>query len=158
MSAEVHGGGALSHPSSMSPVVCRAGKLFAYMKNYNYEVKDTGEVITFVGNYRSSRGQAAAITFYMFVGMLCCGLVFSIAAPGGNLWYLLTLLTPLAPWYYYQNADRCAALAVKVSPYRTSAHNPVMQEPIRVMRWLSTQMPLTHTYNSNHIQTHTHYH
>lgn len=81
------------------------------MKNYNYEVKTTGEVITFAGNYRSSRGQAAAITFYMFVGMLCCGLVFSIAAPGGNLWYLLTLLTPVAPWYYYQNADRCVASA-----------------------------------------------
>lgn len=82
------------------------------MKNYNYEVKSTGEVITFGGNYRSSRGQAAAITFYMFVGMLCCGLVFSIALPGGNLWYLLTLLTPVAPWYYYQNADRCAHPAV----------------------------------------------
>jgi len=92
--------------------VSRARKLFQYMKNYNYEVKSTGEVITFGGNYRSSRGQAAAITFYMFVGMLCCGLVFSIALPGGNLWYLLTLLTPAAPWYYYQNADRCGHLAV----------------------------------------------
>ena len=78
------------------------------MKSYNYEVKSTGEVITFEGNYRSTRGQAAAITFYMFVGMLSTGLVLSIAAPGGALWYSLVLLTPLAPWYYYQNADRHA--------------------------------------------------
>ena len=91
------------------PPCCRARQLFAYMKNYNYEVKSTGEVITFEGNYRSTRGQAAAITFYMFVGMLCCGLVLSIAAPGGNLWYGLTALTPVAPWYYYQNADRCVS-------------------------------------------------
>lgn len=87
----------------------RARQLFAYMKNYNYEVKSTGDVITFSGNYRSTRGQAAAITFYMLVGMICCGLVLSIAAPGGNLWYGLVLLTPLAPWYYYKNADRCGA-------------------------------------------------
>ena len=88
----------------------RARQLFAYMKNYNYEVKSTGDVITFTGNYRSTRGQAAAITFYMLVGMICCGLVLSIAAPGGNLWYGLVLLTPLAPWYYYKNADRCVIL------------------------------------------------
>jgi Cofactor assembly of complex C subunit B len=74
----------------------RARQLFAYMKNYNYTVKSTGEVITFAGNYRSRRGQAAAITFYMLMGMLSCGLVLSIAAPGGAL------------WYYYRNADRCA--------------------------------------------------
>lgn len=99
------------------------------MKNYNYEVKNTGEVITFGGNYRSSRGQAAAITFYMLVGMLCCGLVFSIALPGGNLWYLLTLLTPAAPWYYYQNADRSASaplsgLHLSIAGYRSVVHGP----------------------------------
>ena len=78
------------------------------MKNYNYTVKETGEVIRFAGNYRSSRGQAAAITFYMLVGMISTGLVLSIAAPGGNLWYGLVLLTPVAPWYYFKNADRYA--------------------------------------------------
>jgi hypothetical protein len=88
-------------------LTCRARQLFQYMKSYNYEVKSTGEVITFAGNYRSSRGQAAAITFYMLLGMLSCGLVFSIALPGGNWWYLLTLLTPIAPIYYFKNADRC---------------------------------------------------
>lgn len=87
------------------------------MKNYNYDVKSTGEVITFVGNYRSIRGQAAAVTFYMLIGMICCGLVLSIAAPGGNLWYGLVLLTPLAPWYYYKNADRYASMPCMYGPY-----------------------------------------
>ena len=82
--------------------------MFAYMKNYNYEVKETGATIKFEGQYASSRGQAAAITFYTFIGMLSTGLVLSIAAPfGGEYWYLLTLLTPLATIYYFKNGTRC---------------------------------------------------
>lgn len=93
----------------------RARQIFAYFKNYNYEVKETGEVIKFAGNYRSTRGQAAAITFYTFCGMVCTGLVLSIAAPfGGEKWYLLTLLTPLSTWYYYKNADRQEEFSVKM--------------------------------------------
>jgi Cofactor assembly of complex C subunit B len=100
--------GQVTQPVTFQAGTRRARQLFAYMKNYNYTVKSTGEVITFAGNYRSRRGQAAAITFYMLMGMLSCGLVLSIAAPGGAFWYSLVLLTPLAPWYYYRNADRCA--------------------------------------------------
>ena len=37
------------------------------LQNYNYEVKGTGEVITFVGLYAANKGQAAAVTFYTFV-------------------------------------------------------------------------------------------
>jgi hypothetical protein len=39
-----------------------------YFKSYNYSVKETGEVITFVGTYAADKGQAAAVTFYTFVG------------------------------------------------------------------------------------------
>ena len=46
----------------------RAQQIFAYFKKYNYEVKDAGDVIRFVGNYKASRGQAAALTFYVFMG------------------------------------------------------------------------------------------
>ena len=46
----------------------RARQLFVYFKTYNYEVKETGEVIRFVGNYKASRGQAAALVFYVFCG------------------------------------------------------------------------------------------
>ena len=31
-------------------------------------VKDTGEVIRFTGQYKASRGQAAALVFYVFMG------------------------------------------------------------------------------------------
>lgn len=35
---------------------------------YNYEVKELGEVITFSGLYKADKGQAAAVTFYTFIG------------------------------------------------------------------------------------------
>lgn len=46
----------------------RARQIFRYFKSYNYQVKETGEVITFEGTYKADRGQAAAVTFYTFCG------------------------------------------------------------------------------------------
>ena len=46
----------------------RARQIFLYFKKYNYEVKDTGETIVFAGTYAASRGQAAALVFYVFCG------------------------------------------------------------------------------------------
>ena len=48
----------------------RARQIFRYFKRYNYDVKETGEVIVFEGIYAADKGQAAAITFYTFVGEL----------------------------------------------------------------------------------------
>jgi len=50
------------------PIDERARQLFAYFKSYNYKVKESGEVIVFEGIYAADRGQAAAVTFYTFVG------------------------------------------------------------------------------------------
>jgi len=46
----------------------RARQIFLYFQKYNYEVKETGETITFAGTYAASRGQAAALVFYVFCG------------------------------------------------------------------------------------------
>ena len=46
----------------------RARTIFQYFKKYNYEVKETGDVIRFVGQYAASKGQAAALVFYTFLG------------------------------------------------------------------------------------------
>ena len=50
------------------PLDARARSIFQYFKNYNYDVAGTGEVIRFVGNYRASKGQAAALVLYTFLG------------------------------------------------------------------------------------------
>lgn len=52
------------------PIDARARQIFSYFKRYNYQIKETGEVITFEGIYAPDKGQAAAVTFYTFAGML----------------------------------------------------------------------------------------
>ena len=56
-----------------------------YFKRNNYVVADAGEVITFEGNIAPERGTAAYITFCIAVGLLCVGLVCSIALPAESL-------------------------------------------------------------------------
>ena len=48
------------------PIDDRARSIFQYFKKYNYEVKGTGDVITFTGTYAADKGQAAALVFYTF--------------------------------------------------------------------------------------------
>ncbi|KAK9812739.1 hypothetical protein WJX72_002877 [[Myrmecia] bisecta] len=97
------------------PLDVRAVQIFQYFKKYNYAVKETGAVIRFAGQYRASRGQAAALTFYVFAGLASTALVLSIAAPfGGNSWYGLTLLSPLAGAYYWQRGTREEEFKIKM--------------------------------------------
>ena len=58
--------------SDALPLDERARQLFAYFKKYNYEVMETGETIRFAGTYKASRGQAAALIFYVFCGTPVC--------------------------------------------------------------------------------------
>ncbi|KAK9831719.1 hypothetical protein WJX74_006981 [Apatococcus lobatus] len=97
------------------PLDARARSIFAYFKKYNYEVVETGDVIKFKGQYKASRGQAAAISFYVFVGMASTALVLSIAAPfGGTAWYGLTALSPVAGYYYFTKGTRPEEFQVKM--------------------------------------------
>lgn len=84
-------------------------------QTYNYEVAERGDVIKFVGTYAASRGQAAALIFYVFCGLTSTALVLSIAAPGGNAWYGLTALSPLAGVYYWQRGTRQEDFLVKMT-------------------------------------------
>lgn len=91
-----------------------AREISMYFKRNNYVVADAGEVITFEGNIAPERGTAAYITFCIAVGLLCVGLVCSIALPGGNLWYSLALISPLSGKYYLDNAGRKEKVKVKM--------------------------------------------
>eukprot|EP00208_Stichococcus_sp_RCC1054_P002242 CAMPEP_0206135262 /NCGR_PEP_ID=MMETSP1473-20131121/592_1 /ASSEMBLY_ACC=CAM_ASM_001109 /TAXON_ID=1461547 /ORGANISM="Stichococcus sp, Strain RCC1054" /LENGTH=295 /DNA_ID=CAMNT_0053527063 /DNA_START=289 /DNA_END=1176 /DNA_ORIENTATION=+ len=97
------------------PLDVRARQVFDYFSKYNYEVRERGEVITFVGNYKASKGQAAALVFYVFFGLASAALVLSIAAPfGGNWWYGITLISPAAGAYYLRKGDREEEFKVKM--------------------------------------------
>jgi hypothetical protein len=67
--------------SAALPLDERARQIFQYFKRYNYELVETGDTIRFAGTYAASRGQAAALIFYVFCGaravqlhVLCCQL------------------------------------------------------------------------------------
>ena len=79
----------------------------AYFKALNYEVTAAEEVITFTGVMGRSNSQAAFLTFCTFIGLGSAGLVLSILLPDiGAKAYLLTLLSPYAGIYYWNNAQR----------------------------------------------------
>ncbi|KAK9917764.1 hypothetical protein WJX75_007949 [Coccomyxa subellipsoidea] len=97
------------------PLDQRARQVFQYFKKYNYDVAQDGEVIKFTGIYQASRGQAAALIFYVFCGLASTALVLSIAAPfGGSNWYYLTALSPLSGLYYWQRGTRKEEVQVKM--------------------------------------------
>eukprot|EP00200_Dunaliella_tertiolecta_P003978 CAMPEP_0202351090 /NCGR_PEP_ID=MMETSP1126-20121109/7891_1 /ASSEMBLY_ACC=CAM_ASM_000457 /TAXON_ID=3047 /ORGANISM="Dunaliella tertiolecta, Strain CCMP1320" /LENGTH=294 /DNA_ID=CAMNT_0048943171 /DNA_START=126 /DNA_END=1010 /DNA_ORIENTATION=+ len=98
------------------PLKERARQIVSYFKKYNYETKEMGEVITFVGTYGASKGQAAALTFYTFVGMASVALVMSLVVPQiGNWWYALTLFAPGAWFYYFSRGTRQEEVKVKMA-------------------------------------------
>lgn len=98
-----------------APLDDTARAIYRHFTSFNYRVAGSGDVIRFVGRYAASRGQAAALVFYVFCGLASTALVLSIAAPfGGNAWYGLTALSPLAGVYYWQRGERDEEVAVKI--------------------------------------------
>ena len=91
-----------------------AREISMFFRRNNYVVADAGEVIVFEGNIAPEKGTAAYITFCVAIGLLCIGLVCSIALPGGNLWYSMALLSPLSGSYYMENAGRKEQMKVKM--------------------------------------------
>jgi len=97
------------------PMDVLAKRISTFFKNNNYRVKDAGETITFEGAIAASKGQAYALSFYAFVGLLCTALVLSIAVPAvGDNAYFMVLLSPGAGYYYYTNAERKDEIQVKM--------------------------------------------
>lgn len=62
-----------------------------------------------------SRAQAAFLTFCTFLGLASFGLVLSVLLPDlGTKAYLVTLLSPYAGIYYWNNAQRIDEVKVKI--------------------------------------------
>jgi hypothetical protein len=92
-----------------------AGEIMSFFTRNNFIVSDRGEVITFEGTMVPSRGQAALLTFCTCISLGSVGLVLSIAVPeGGNNWFWLMTLSPLAGVYYWTKASRKEEIKVKM--------------------------------------------
>jgi len=73
------------------------------------------DTITFKGIMGRSNSQAAFLTFCTFVALGSFGLVLSILSPDlGNNAYFITLLSPYAGIYYWNNAQREDTVVIKM--------------------------------------------
>jgi hypothetical protein len=100
-----------------------AGEIVGHFQANNYKIKTAGETIIFEGKVVGTRGQASFLTFCVFMSLGSLSLVLQIfekQAFGdgglqlGNLWYLSTLVSPLAGKYYLDNSERTDEVAVKL--------------------------------------------
>ena len=75
---------------------------------------EAGETLVFEGIVQKSTSQAFFLTFCMLGGLGCLALVLSIQVPVigplevGNWWYLMTLTSPWAGYYYWSKAGKQA--------------------------------------------------
>ena len=92
-----------------------AGDVMAYMKANNYDVAEAGETITFKGVLETSRSQAFFLSFCTFVGLASLALILQVQFPTiGAYFFLITLTSPYAGIYYWQNAENQNEFKVKL--------------------------------------------
>lgn len=100
-----------------------ASRLLSFVTSKrNFELKEAGKVVTFRGKLAKRSGQAAFLTFCVFVSLLSLGLVLQTieaASLGegeglGNWWYALAVLSPLAGKYYTDNSGGEQELQMKI--------------------------------------------
>lgn len=71
--------------------------------------------VTFEGLVRPSLGLACFLSGLLLTGTLCLSLVLSILLPRIGLGFTgLTLISPLAGWFYWQKAQRPERISLKV--------------------------------------------
>uniref|UniRef100_A0A7S3NJ09 Calcium uniporter protein n=1 Tax=Aureoumbra lagunensis TaxID=44058 RepID=A0A7S3NJ09_9STRA len=92
-----------------------ATEVMGYMKANNYDVEEAGETITFKGLTESSKSQAFFLSFCTFIGLASLALVLQVQFPAiGSYWFLMTLISPYAGIYYWQNAQNDNEFKVKL--------------------------------------------
>jgi len=99
-----------------------AGDIVAFFQANNYKIKDAADVIVFEGVQAPLAGRAAFLTFCVFIALASLALVLTIFEQSvfgegqglGNIWYLSTLVSPVAGKYYLDNAERTDQVSVKI--------------------------------------------
>lgn len=99
-----------------------AADVVSYFQANNYKIKDAGQAIIFEGVQAPLAGRAAFLTFCTFIAIGSLALVLTIVEQQvfglgnglGNIWYLSTLVSPIAGKYYLDNAERSEEVSVKL--------------------------------------------
>lgn len=104
------------------PIKQVAGEVVGHFQANNYKIQSAGETIVFEGKKIGTKGQSAFLTFLVFMSLGSLSLVLKIfetqafgeGAGLGNLWFLSTLVSPLAGKYYLDNSERTDIVTVKL--------------------------------------------
>lgn len=107
----------------------------ADMKANNYQVFESGEVITFRGLVQRSPSQAYFLVFCTLLAMASLALVLQIQLQdlvlpfiGKPNWFYLCLLSPYAGIYYWKSGDRVDDFKVKLASSDDDTENEVTME------------------------------
>jgi len=100
-------------------------KLKEYLEKRAYKVnkiEPEANQISFQGFVRPSWFLAIFLTMLAGLGLVCCSLVLYFLYPrGGNLFYGLTLLAPVAGIFYWQKAGRLENVLLKLETFNEQA-------------------------------------
>lgn len=92
------------------------------------------DVITFEGVVRPSIALAVFLTALMLTATLCLSLVLSILFPQVGLAFIaLTVISPLAGWFYWQRAQRPERVKLKVEGVPPSQSGEAAQTRLTVI-------------------------
>lgn len=102
------------------------------MKANNYEVLEAGETIIFRGIVQRSTSQAFFLVFCTAIAMASLALVLQIQFQdlvlpfiGKPNWFLLTLVSPYAGIYYWQQGDRQDECSFKLEANDDETENSI---------------------------------
>lgn len=109
----------------------------AYLTNRSYRLMALDkelEQVTFEGTVRPSVVLAVFLTVLMLTATLCLSLVLSILFPTVGLGFtVLTLISPLAGWFYWQRAQRPEQVRLKVESVASSTADADTQTLLTVI-------------------------
>lgn len=107
------------------PQDATTNQLKQYFDQRAYQVTAVDQdTVAFEGLVRPSVFLAVFLGLLVAVSMLCLALVLLVLLPQlGAVSFLLLLLSPLASWFYWQQAERPEQVLLKVEPFNSSPDN-----------------------------------
>lgn len=93
-------------------------RIQTYFRDRAYQViavnPDT-QTVTMAGKVAASVFLASLLTLLAIAGLACLALVFAFLLPQlGPAWFLLVLIAPVAPWFYWRGAQRTEQVILEI--------------------------------------------
>ncbi|MDG2990433.1 cofactor assembly of complex C subunit B [Candidatus Synechococcus calcipolaris G9] len=94
-------------------------RIQSYFRDRAYQVisvNPDNQRVTLEGMVAASLFLAVLLTLLAIAGLACLALVFAFLWPNtGPFWFLLVAIAPVAPWFYWQGAQRKEQVILEVA-------------------------------------------